>query len=166
MFKLKAYSAGKLPPTLCLCRNSIRTIADATVCRALTRKHTAWFPQGGQGGALLCWPPALGASQQHLWARREVKAEAMCYSDKYVPTPAHGALSLSRESRLAFGGAEQLSSRLNDELRPCNRAVHYTEFCFSGCYIYDMEWFLKIQIANLFPNQLCFFSRGRGRRMK
>lgn len=117
----------------------------------------------------LCWPPALRLSQQHLWASVEVKAGAMCYSDKHGPMPrTELCRCLSRAARMRWGRAAP--SHLNEELfghcATLRRARLSLASVVATTYnTYDMEWCLEIQIANPFPHQLCFFSTGRARRM-
>lgn len=155
MFKLNAYSTGKLPLPLCLCGNSIRIIADATVGRALTSKRS-WLPQGGRGAALALLAPS---PLQHLWASREVKAEGMCYSDNCTSASRAQSSGLPQESRLPLGGAEGAALFPSERCivqRPCNRVACYTQFCSSvpTYMIRNDSLTFKLQIP--FPTNLVF----------
>lgn len=69
MFKLNAYSTGKLPLPSCLCGNSIRIIADATVRRALRRKHP-WLPRGRHSAAPALLAPSSISGQAERWRQK------------------------------------------------------------------------------------------------
>lgn len=101
MFKLNAYSTGKLPLTLCLCRNSIRIIADATVCRALLREHCLVPPRrsSGSAGAQPCASASSISGQAARW--RQEPCVILTNMDR---RRARSSVAVSAE-QLACGGA-------------------------------------------------------------
>lgn len=127
MFKLNAYSTGKLPLTLCLCRNSIKIIADAAAGRALQRKHPLVPPRRPRRSSGCAGPqPPASASSISGQAGRWRQQACVILTDMYQRQ--HRVLSLSQGSRR--GAAAPFPSKGWIVHRPCDRAACYTQFCF------------------------------------
>lgn len=132
---------------LCLCRNSIRIIADATVCRVLRRKHSlvpARRPQRSSGSA----GPQPSAPASSISGHAERWRQKACVILTNMYQRRHRALSLS-QAHILWGGAAPCPSKGWIVPRLCNHVECYTHFCFlvlARCMIWNYSLKFKLQI--------------------
>lgn len=110
------------------------------LCAELSWGNTPGSPRPAACGSGSAGPGPL-QHQQHLWARREVKAAGMCYPGQHAPMPAeHRAWATpGGQAHTPWGGAALFP--LNDELYTGRATVRRVSLSFVPwlLYIYDME---------------------------